>query len=63
MNNLDRNNQKTSEEKLKEIKLDFIKKIPQLKDIQEVQKIYREVQESRREDKFPYINTQTSSTV
>jgi len=56
-------NQKQIEEKLEEIKKEFIKAIPQLQDIQEVQKIYREVQQKKVEEQYPFINTQTSSTI
>lgn len=63
MNNTSYNKQKISEEKLEEIKRDFIKIIPQLEDIQEVQKTYREIQEKKVENQFPYINIQTSSTI
>ncbi len=51
------------EEKLEEVKKEFIKTIPQLQDIQEVQKIYREVQQKKVEEHYPFINTQTSSTI
>lgn len=56
-------NLKLTEEKLEEIKKDFLKLIPQLQDIQEVQKTYRELQQKRVEEQYPFINTQTSSTV
>jgi hypothetical protein len=50
------------EKKLEEIKKDFIKIIPQLSDIQEAQKAYRDLQQKRVEEQYPFINTQTSST-
>jgi len=56
-------NSKSLEEKLEEIRKDFIKIIPQLQDIQEVQKNYREVQKKKAEEQYPFINTQTSSTI
>ncbi len=62
-NSIHQNKIQSTEEKLEEIKKDFIKIIPQLQDIQEVQKTYREVQEKKAEEKFPFINIQTSSTI
>lgn len=62
MNKLN-SNKKPVEEKLEEIKKDFIKIIPQLQEIQEVQKTYREVQQKKVEEQYLFINTQTSSTV
>jgi len=64
MNNFTNQNKIQSlEEKLEKIKRDFIKIIPQLQDIQEVQKTYREVQGRKAEEEFPFINIQTSSTI
>lgn len=51
------------EEKIEELRKDFIKMIPQLQDIQEVQKSYREIQGKKVEEQFPFINIQTSSTI
>jgi D-arabinose 1-dehydrogenase-like Zn-dependent alcohol dehydrogenase len=51
------------EKKLKELKEDFVKLISQLREIQEVQKSYREIQKKKVEGKYPFINTQSSSTV
>lgn len=55
-------NSKSIEEKLRELKKEFIKTIPQLNDIQEVQKTHREIQREKVKEQFPFINTQTSST-
>jgi len=62
MSNFTSQNNKSTEERLEEIKKDFIKLIPQLGDVQEVQKMYREIQEKRLGDQIPFINIQTSST-
>jgi len=62
MSNFTSQNNKNAEERLEEIKKDFIKLIPQLEDVQEVQKMYREIQEKRLGDQNPFINIQTSST-
>ena len=59
------NNQKkgvTPEDRLQKIKDDFIELIPQLKEIQEVQKAYLEVQKEKRIEGYPFINTQSFST-
>jgi transcriptional/translational regulatory protein YebC/TACO1 len=63
MNNPTKNTYKTARERLEEVKKDFIKMIPQLEDVQEVQRIYREVQEKKFYEQTPFINTQTSSTI
>ena len=59
------NNKKTeiSEKKLESLKKDFIKIIPQIQDIQEVQEKYREIQEKRTRGQYPFINTQASTTI
>jgi len=62
MSNFTSQNNKNTEERLEEIKKDFIKLIPQLEDVQEVQKMYREIQEKKLGDQIPFINIQTSST-
>jgi hypothetical protein len=56
-------NSKTVEEKLEELKKEFIKTIPQLEDIQEIQKTHRGIQREKVEEQYPFINTQTSSTI
>lgn len=56
------NNTKPIEERLKELKKDFLKTIPQLQKIQEVQEVYRRVQEEKTRDQYPFINTRASST-
>jgi hypothetical protein len=62
-NSTHQNKIQSPEDKLEELRKDFIKIIPQLQDIQEVQKTYREVQEKKAEEQFPFINIQTSSTI
>lgn len=62
MNKLNKNS-KPLEEKLEEIKKEFLKIIPQLQEIHEVQKTYRETQQKKFEEQYPFINTQTSSTI
>jgi t-SNARE complex subunit (syntaxin) len=54
---------KNIEKKLEELKKDFLKLIPQLYEIQEVQKNYREIQKKKIKEEYPFINTQASSTV
>jgi len=56
-------NQKQIEEKLEEIKKEFIKTIPQLQNIQEVQEIYREVRQKEIGGQYPFINTQAFSDI
>jgi nitrogenase subunit NifH len=61
-----RNNKKKteiSEKRLESLKKDFIKIIPQIQDIQEVQEKYREIQEKKTRDQYPFINTQASTTI
>ena len=62
MSNFTSQNDKNTKERLEEIKKDFIRIIPQLEDIQEVQKTYREIQDKQLGDQIPFINIQTSST-
>lgn len=57
-----KNSQKT-EKKLEKLKKDFCKLIPQLREIQETQRTYKEIQRKKVGKQYPFINTQTSSTV
>jgi len=63
MNKVIPKNSKSIEEKLEELKKDFIKTIPQLEDIQKIQRTHREIQQEKVEKQYPFINTQTSSTI
>jgi hypothetical protein len=64
MKKINQNNlkEKNIEEKLEELKKDFLKLIPQLYEVQEVQRKYREIQKKKTEEEYPFINTQASST-
>ncbi len=54
---------KINEKTIDEIRKDFIKIIPQLQEIQKVQKTHQEIQKKEAEKKYPYIDTQSFSTV
>ena len=62
MANFTSQNNKNAKDRLEEIKKDFIRIIPQLEDIQEVQKMHRDIQQKQLGDQIPFINIQTSST-
>jgi len=63
MNKSTLKNSKPLEEKLEELKRDFIKTIPQLEDIQEIQRTHRDIQREKVGEQYPFINTQTFSTI
>lgn len=52
---------KTTEEKLEEIKKQFVELIPQIQDIQRIQEVSREVQKKEIREEYPFINIHTSS--
>jgi len=54
---------KLNEETLTQIRKDFIKTIPQLQEIQEAQEVHRELREKEAEHQYPFIDTQSFSTL
>lgn len=52
-----------NEKTIDKLRKDFIKTIPQLQEIQKVQETHQEIQKKEAEKKYPYINTQSFSTV
>ncbi|KPJ55156.1 hypothetical protein AMJ47_01420 [Parcubacteria bacterium DG_72] len=54
---------KLEEKTIKKLRKDFIKTIPQLQKIQKIQETQRKIQEKETEKLYPYIDTQSFSTV
>jgi len=54
---------KLEEKTIEKLRKDFIKTIPQLQEIQEIQKTHRKLQEKEAEKLYPYIDTQSFGTV
>lgn len=57
------NAKKLNEKNLEELRKDFLRTIPQLEEIQQVQETHRDLKRKETEKLYPFIDTQSYSTV
>lgn len=60
---MENNTKKLDEEKLKELREEFLKIIPQLEEIQRTQGAYREIKEKTGKEVYPFVHTESHSNV